>query len=169
MIDFAKYAFNKSHAAAYAVVSYQTAYLKYYYPKEFMAALMSSVMENVSKFSEYILNCRRMMNIAVLPPDINEGESGFSVSGGGIRYGLSAIKSVGKPVVDAILEERAKNGKFRTMEDFINRMTQREVTAVRWKILSNQAHWILFPAQDGRRWLWGLRFLRIRQRAEECL
>ena len=127
MIDFAKYAFNKSHAAAYAVVSYQTAYLKYYYPKEFMAALMSSVMENVSKFSEYILNCHRMMNIAVLPPDINEGESGFSVSGGGIRYGLSAIKSVGKPVVDAILEERAKNGKFRTMEDFINRMTQREV------------------------------------------
>ena len=127
MIDFAKYAFNKSHAAAYAVVSYQTAYLKYYYPKEFMAALMSSVMENVSKFSEYILNCRRMMNIEVLPPDINEGESGFSVSGGGIRYGLSAIKSVGKPVVDAILEERAKNGKFRTMEDFINRMTQREV------------------------------------------
>ena len=127
MIDFAKYAFNKSHAAAYAVVSYQTAYLKYYYPTEFMAALMSSVMENVSKFSEYILNCRRMMNIAVLPPDINEGESGFSVSGGGIRYGLSAIKSVGKPVVDAILEERAKNGKFRTMEDFINRMTQREV------------------------------------------
>ena len=127
MIDFAKYAFNKSHAAAYAVVSYQTAYLKYYYPKEFMAALMSSVMENVSKFSEYILNCRRMMNIAVLPPDINEGESGFSVSGGGIRYGLSAIKSVGKPLVDAILEERAKNGKFRTMEDFINRMTQREV------------------------------------------
>ena len=127
MIDFAKYAFNKSHAAAYAVVSYQTAYLKYYYPKEFMAALMSSVMENVSKFSEYILNCRRMMNIAVLPPDINEGESGFSVSGGGIRYGLSAIKSVGKPVVDAILGERAKNGKFRTMEDFINRMTQREV------------------------------------------
>ena len=127
MIDFAKYAFNKSHAAAYAVVSYQTAYLKYYYPKEFMAALMSSVMENVSKFSEYILNCRRMMKIAVLPPDINEGESGFSVSDGGIRYGLSAIKSVGKPVVDAILEERAKNGKFRTMEDFINRMTQREV------------------------------------------
>ena len=127
MIDFAKYAFNKSHAAAYAVVSYQTAYLKYYYPKEFMAALMSSVMENVSKFSEYILNCRRMMNIAVLPPDINEGESGFSVSGGGIRYGLSAIKSVGKRVGDAILEERARNGIFRTMEDFINRMTQREV------------------------------------------
>ncbi len=127
MIDFAKYAFNKSHAAAYAVVSYQTAYLKYYYPKEFMAALMSSVMDNVSKFSEYILTCRRMMDIAILPPDINEGESGFSVSGDGIRYGLSAIKSVGRPVVDAILEERKKNGIFSSMEDFISRMTNKEV------------------------------------------
>ncbi len=127
MIDFAKYAFNKSHAAAYAVVSYQTAYLKYYYPKEFMAALMSSVMDNVSKFSEYILTCRRMMDIAILPPDINEGESGFSVSGDGIRYGLSAIKSVGWPVVEAILEERKKNGIFSSMEDFINRMTNKEV------------------------------------------
>ena len=127
MIDFAKYAFNKSHAAAYAVVSYQTAYLKYYYPKEFMAALMSSVMDNVSKFSEDILTCRRMMDIAILPPDINEGESGFSVSGNGIRYGLSAIKSVGRPVVDAILEERKKNGVFSSMEDFINRMTNKEV------------------------------------------
>ena len=127
MIDFAKYAFNKSHAAAYAVVSYQTAYLKYYYPKEFMAALMSSVMDNVSKFSEYILTCRRMMDIAILPPDINEGESGFSVSGDGIRYGLSAIKSVGRPVVDAILEERKKNGIFSSMDDFINRMTNKEV------------------------------------------
>lgn len=127
MIDFAKYAFNKSHAAAYAVVSYQTAYLKYYYPKEFMAALMSSVMDNVSKFSEYILTCRRMMDIAILPPDINEGESGFSVSGDGIRYGLSAIKSVGRPVVDAILEARKKNGVFSSMEDFINRMTNKEV------------------------------------------
>ena len=127
VIDFAKYAFNKSHAAAYAVVSYQTAYLKYYYPKEFMAALMSSVMDNVSKFSEYILTCRRMMDIAILPPDINEGESGFSVSGDGIRYGLSAIKSVGRPVVDAILEERKKNGIFSSMEDFINRMTNKEV------------------------------------------
>ena len=127
MIDFAKYAFNKSHAAAYAVVSYQTAFLKYYYPVEFMAALMTSVMDNVSKFSEYILTCRRMMDIAILPPDINEGESGFSVSGDGIRYGLSAIKSVGRPVVDAILEERKKNGIFSSMEDFINRMTNKEV------------------------------------------
>jgi DNA polymerase-3 subunit alpha len=96
MTDFAKYAFNKSHAAAYAVVSYQTAYLKYYYPLEFMAALMSSVMDNVTKFSEYILTCRQIMGIPILPPDINEGESGFSVSGNAIRYGLSAIKSVGE-------------------------------------------------------------------------
>lgn len=127
MIDFAKYAFNKSHAAAYAVVSYQTAYLKYYYPREFMAALMTSVMDNVRKFSEYILTCRRLMNIPVLPPDINEGESGFSVSGDSIRYGLSAIKSVGKPVVDEILTEREKNGPFRSMEDFVGRMTLKEV------------------------------------------
>ncbi len=127
MIDFAKYAFNKSHAAAYAVVSYQTAYLKYYYPTEFMAALMSSVMDNMGKFSEYITTCRRMMGIRILPPDINEGESGFSVSDGAIRYGLSAIKSIGKSVVDAILEERRKMGPFRSMEDFVGRMTNKEV------------------------------------------
>ena len=94
MIDFAKYAFNKSHAAAYAVVAYQTAYLKYYYPVEFMAALMTSVLDNTSKVSEYIYTCRQM-GIAILPPDINEGEGGFSVSGQAIRYGLSAIKSIG--------------------------------------------------------------------------
>ena len=127
MFDFAKYAFNKSHAAAYAVVSYQTAYLKYYYPREFMAALMTSVMDNVGKFSEYVLTCRRMMGIPVLPPDINEGESGFSVSGDAIRYGLSAIKSVGKPVVDVILAERGKGGPFRSMEDFVGRMSMKEV------------------------------------------
>lgn len=127
MIDFAKYAFNKSHAAAYAVVSYQTAYLKYYYPMEFMAALMSSVIDNVGKFSEYILTCRRMMDIAILPPDINEGESGFSVSGHAIRYGLSAIKGIGKPVVDMILSERKKDGPFRSLEDFVGRMTSKEV------------------------------------------
>mgnify|MGYP000122930740 CR=1 FL=1 len=126
MTDFAKYAFNKSHAAAYAVVAYQTAFLKFYYPKEFMAALMTSVMDNTTKVSEYILACRNM-GIPILPPDINEGESGFSVSGDGIRYGLSAIKSVGRPVVDAILEERKKNGIFSSMEDFINRMTNKEV------------------------------------------
>ena len=126
MIDFAKYAFNKSHAAAYAVVAYQTAYLKYYYPKEFMAALLTSVMDNVTKVSEYILACRNM-GIAILPPDINEGYGGFSVSGSGIRYGLSAIKSVGRSVVETILAEREAGGPFATLEDFISRMSNREV------------------------------------------
>lgn len=126
MTDFAKYAFNKSHAAAYAVVSYQTAYLKYYYPKEFMAALMTSVMDNASKISEYILACRNM-GIPILPPDINEGFGNFSVSRGGIRFGLSAIKSVGRSVVDVILAEREANGPFSTMEDFVARMSNREV------------------------------------------
>ena len=126
MIDFAKYAFNKSHAAAYAVVSYQTAFLKYYYPEEFMAALLTSVMDNASKVSEYILSCRQM-GIPILPPDINEGESGFSVSGRSIRYGLSAIKSVGKSVVELIIAEREQNGMFHDLEDFIDRMSNKEV------------------------------------------
>ena len=126
MTDFAKYAFNKSHAACYAVVAYQTAYLKYYYPKEFMAALMTSVMDNTSKVSEYILTCRQM-GINILPPDINEGESGFSVSGNSIRYGLSAIRSVGRSVVDAIIRERELHGKYKSMDDFVERMTNKEV------------------------------------------
>ena len=126
MTDFAKYAFNKSHAAAYAVVAYQTAYLKYYYPREFMAALMTSVMDNVTKVSEYILACRNM-GIGILPPDINEGVSGFSVSGNSIRYGLSAIKSVGRAVVEVIISERESGGPFSTLEDFVSRMSNREV------------------------------------------
>ena len=126
MIDFAKYAFNKSHAACYAVVAYQTAYLKYYYPKEFFAALMTSVMDNVSKVSEYILTCRQM-GIRILPPDINEGQSGFSVSGDAIRYGLSAIKSIGRSVVDEIIRERKENGLYTSIDNFIERMSGREV------------------------------------------
>ncbi len=126
MTDFAKYAFNKSHAACYAVVAYQTAYLKYYYPKEFMAALMTSVMDNITKVSEYILTCRQM-GINILPPDINEGQSGFSVSGDCIRYGLSAIKSVGRSVVDAIIKEREAGGLYISMDDFVERMGGKEV------------------------------------------
>lgn len=126
MTDFAKYAFNKSHAAAYAVVAYQTAWLKYYYPREFMAALMTSVMDNATKVSEYIFTCRNM-GIEILPPDINEGYGDFSVSGDSIRYGLSAIKSVGRSVVDIIICEREANGPFRTLEDFVNRMSNKEV------------------------------------------
>lgn len=126
MTDFAKYAFNKSHAAAYAVVSYQTAYLKYYYPVEFMAALMTSVIDNPSKVSEYIYSCRQM-GIQILPPDINEGESNFSVSGTDIRYGLSAIKGLGRPVIDAIVMEREENGKFLNLKDFAKRLTGKEI------------------------------------------
>ena len=126
MTDFAKYAFNKSHAAAYAVVSYQTAWLKYYYPVEFMAALMTSCIENPSKVSEYILNCRQM-GIQILPPDINKSEGNFSVEEGGIRYGLSAVKGIGKPVMDAIVAERETAGYFTSLKDFCQRLTGKEV------------------------------------------
>ena len=122
MIDFAKYAFNKSHAAAYAVVSYQTAFLKYYYPVEFMAALMTSVIEMPTKVAEYIQVCRQM-NIKILPPDVNRGAYGFSVDNGAIRYGLSAITSVGRPVINALVEEREANGEYRSLKDFIERLT----------------------------------------------
>lgn len=126
MTDFAKYAFNKSHAAAYAVVSYQTAYLKYYYPVEFMAALLTSVIDNSTKVSEYIMNCRQM-GIEILPPDINEGERVFSVSGKAIRYGLSAIKGLGGSVIDAMVEERENNGPFTSLKDFAERLSGKEV------------------------------------------
>ena len=126
MMDFAKYAFNKSHAAAYAIVSYQTAYLKYYYPLEFMAALMTSVIDNPKKVSEYILTCRNM-GIKILPPDVNEGEIGFSVSGGSIRYALTAIKGIGRPVIEQLLRERKERGVFTSLQDFITRMMDTEV------------------------------------------
>lgn len=126
MIDFAKYAFNKSHAAAYAVVAYQTAYLKCHYPEEFMAALITSVLDRTDKVSEYIAHCRRL-GISILPPDINEGYSQFSVSDNAIRYGLSALKSVGRPVIDAIVEERELHGKFKDLKDFISRLSNKEV------------------------------------------
>ena len=126
MIDFAKYAFNKSHAVAYAVVAYQTAYLKYYYPVEFMAALLTSVLGNGAKVSDYIYNCRKM-GIEILPPDINEGEGNFSASDLGIRYGLSAIKSLGKPVINSILAERERHGKFKDLKDLVERLSSKEI------------------------------------------
>lgn len=126
MVDFAKYAFNKSHAAAYAVVAYQTAYLKYYYPVEFMAALMTSVIDNPRKVAEYIYTCRQM-GIPVLPPDINEGEGTFRATSAGIRYGMYAIKSIGRPVINQILEERKANGTFTTLQSFLERVSSREV------------------------------------------
>ncbi len=121
MMDFAKYAFNKSHAACYAVVALQTAWLKYYYPVEFMAALMTSVIDNSAKVSGYIMSCRSM-HIALLPPDINEGYEGFSVENGSIRYALTAIKGVGRPVIAAIVKERQARGKFKDLNDFLTRM-----------------------------------------------
>ena len=126
MMDFAKYAFNKSHAACYAVVAYQTAYLKYYYPVEFMAALMTSVIDNPGKVAEYIMVCRSM-GISILPPDINQGESGFSVKDRSIRYALTAIKSVGRPVIEAVVKERNEHGEFLNLKDFISRMSDKEI------------------------------------------
>lgn len=126
MMDFAKYAFNKSHAAAYAVVSYQTAWLKYYYPTEFMAALLNSVIDNNAKVCGYVLNCRQM-GIEILPPDINEGDWGFTASGNHIRFGLSAIRSIGRNVVVTMVEEREKNGPYRSLKDFIERLGSREI------------------------------------------
>ena len=131
MTDFAKYAFNKSHAAAYAYVAYQTAWLKYYYPVEFMAALMTSVIDNPGKVAGYIMVCRAM-GVTILPPDVNEGEMGFSVAylegdapgekKAVIRYGLNAIKAVGRPVIEAILEERKRGGRFRDLSSFAERV-----------------------------------------------
>lgn len=126
MMDFAKYAFNKSHAACYAVVSYQTAFLKYYYPVEFMAALMTSVMDNSTKVTEYIATCRSM-GIQILPPDVNHGQSRFSVQDGAIRFALSALKSVGRPVIEAIVREREKRGYYTTLKDFITRTADLDV------------------------------------------
>ena len=117
MVDFAKYAFNKSHAAAYAVISVQTAWLKFYYPVEFMAALMTSVIDNSAKAAEYLLHCKEL-GISVLPPDIN---------GNAVRYGLYAIKSLGRPVIDSIIGERKKGGSYRTLQDFIERTVQRDI------------------------------------------
>ena len=126
MTDFAKYAFNKSHAAAYAVVSYQTAWLKYYYPVEFMAALMTSCIDNPGKVAEYILNSRQM-GISILPPDVNQSEGIFTVEGRSIRYGMAAIKGVGKPVMEAVAREREENGPFVSLQDFAERMSGKEI------------------------------------------
>ena len=121
MIDFAKYAFNRSHAAAYAFITYQTAYLKYYYPKEYMAALLTSVMSNTGKVSEYILSGKEM-GIAILPPDVNEGEGNFTTASGGIRYGMSAIKGLGENVTDAIVKDREERGTYKSLTDLIERL-----------------------------------------------
>lgn len=125
MMDFAKYAFNKSHAACYAVVSYQTAFLKRYYPVEFMAALMTSVIENSAKVSEYINVCRNM-GIELVAPDVNSGDVSFSVIDGKIGYALTAIKSVGRPIIEGLVEERNERGPYESLTDFATRMSARD-------------------------------------------
>ena len=126
MTDFAKYAFNKAHAACYAVVGYQTAYLKTYYPVEFMAALMTSVIDNSGKTAGYIHKCRQM-GIKMMPPDVNAGGAAFKADGNCIRYALSAIKGVGNSIVVGIEQERTENGPFGGLKDFIDRMLLRGV------------------------------------------
>jgi len=126
MIDFAKYAFNKSHAACYAVVAYETAYLKYKYPTFFMAALLSSVLSTTDKVTQYIMDCGKM-GISLLPPSINESIDGFSVDEHSIRFGLAGIANVGFNLVDVIVKERERGGKFTSFDDFANRMQVREL------------------------------------------
>ena len=122
MIDFAKYAFNRSHAAAYAFITYQTAYLKYYYPKEYMAALLTSVMSNTGKVSEYILSSKNM-GIAILPPDVNEGEGNFTAVKEGIRYGMSAIKGLGENVTETIVKDREERREYKSLSDLVERLS----------------------------------------------
>ncbi len=127
MVDFAKYAFNKSHAACYAVVAYQTAYLKCHYPVEFMAALITSVIENTKKVAAYIHEAGQM-GIKVLPPDVNLGSAEFGVENGSIHYGLSAIKGMGRNVINQIVEERKRGGSFKDIRDFCTRLSDGDVT-----------------------------------------
>ena len=121
MAEFAKYAFNKSHAAAYAVVSYRTAYLKAYYPAEFMAATLNSFLGNLDKVPLYIDECKRM-NIQILKPEINKSFTKFTVEDGKIRFGLGSIKNVGIPVLEAIVKNREEQGQFKDLADFCERM-----------------------------------------------
>ncbi len=126
MAEFAKYAFNKSHAACYAVVAYRTAYLKTYYPEEFMASMLNSFLGNLDKVPEYIDECKRL-GIEILKPDINKSESKFTVENGKIRFGLGSIKNVGLQPVDNIIKDRNKNGKFKSFTDFCERMSGESV------------------------------------------
>ena len=125
ILDFASYAFNKAHAVCYAIVAYRTAYMKRHWPGEYMAALLSSVLDNGQKIAEYTGECRDL-GLALLPPDVNESQSGFSVSGQKIRFGLAAIKGIGRNAVAQLEEERRLNGCFRSFEDFLRRMNGRD-------------------------------------------
>ena len=126
IVDFANYAFNKAHAAAYAVISYQTAYMKFHYPRQYMAALLTSVLDNSAKIAEYMELCREM-GIRVLPPDINESRDSFTVSGDNIRFGLVAVKNIGRGLIKSVIEERERQGAFTSLQDFCERMFEREL------------------------------------------
>ena len=121
IVDFANYAFNKAHAVCYAFVSYQTAYLKCHYPRQYMAALMTSVLDSAPKIAGYIAECKEM-GIAVLPPDINHSDDPFTVEGNSIRFGLGAVKNVGHNLIHSMVEKRKEEGPFQSMEDFFRRM-----------------------------------------------
>ncbi len=126
IVDFANYAFNKAHAVCYAVVSYQTAYLKCHYPRQYMAALMTSVLDSAAKISGYIAECKGL-GIAVLPPDVNRSVDHFAVEGDSIRFGLGAVKNVGRGLIRTMVERRREGGDFRSLEDFLQRMGEGEL------------------------------------------
>ena len=126
IVAFANYAFNKAHAVCYAVVSYQTAYLKCHYPHQYMAALMTSVLDSATKISGYIAECKEL-GIAVLPPDINHSEDNFTVEGNSIRFGLGAVKNVGRGLIRSMSQKRSEGGPFKSLEDFIQRMGEGEL------------------------------------------
>ena len=126
IVDFANYAFNKAHAVCYAVVSYQTAYLKCHYPKQYMAALMTSVLDSAAKISGYIAECKEM-GIQVLPPDLNHSDDPFTVEGDCIRFGLGAVKNVGRGLIRSMVKKRQEGGLFQSLEDFLRRMDEGEL------------------------------------------
>ena len=126
IVDFGDYAFNKAHSVCYAVVAYQTAYLKCHYPKEYMAALMTSVLDSAAKISGYIAECKEL-NIPVLPPDLNHSDDHFTVEGNAIRFGLGAVKNVGHGLIRTLVSKRAEGGSFRSLEDFLQRMGEGEL------------------------------------------
>ncbi len=147
MLDFANYAFNKAHAAAYAVLAYQTAYMKYHFPREYMAALLTSVLDWSSKVSEYIAQCREM-GIRVLPPDVNRSDADFTVSADGIRFGLAAVKNVGRGLIDKLMAERAAGGPFTDFTDFCRRMAQYDFNK---RVLENLIKCGAFDSMGARR------------------
>ena len=126
ILDFASYAFNKAHAVCYAIIAYRTAYMKRHYPQQYMAALLTSVLDNSPKVAEYIAECREL-GIKLLPPDVNESGANFTVAGENLRYGLVAIKGIGWGAINGMVAERERDGLFKSFEDFCRRMSGKEL------------------------------------------